>query len=109
MSTCSSCNDEPDACTCPSSIRSRMTVIHEAARLVSTDREAEHGDFRRNAETASDLLHDLGINVGVCDLPLVLMALKLARHRANPANRDNIVDAIGYLGLYARLTGLDEA
>lgn len=107
--TCRECERSESLCDCPSSIRQpTATVIEEAARIVKHDRAIEHGDFRRNAEVATDLLYDLGINVGVCDLPLILMALKLARHRANPSSRDNIVDAIGYLGLYARLVGLDD-
>lgn len=94
-------------CNCPRSIRPAPTVIDEAAHLVSTTRAAEHGDFERNAAIASSLLADLGVDIGIADMPLVLMALKLARHQSNPTNRDNIVDAIGYLALYARIIGMD--
>lgn len=106
--TCDTCRNHGElACTCPAGVRPPLTVVQEAAHLVETTRAAQHGDFARNATTTQDILFDLGIDLRATDLPLVLMALKLARHRANPNNRDNIVDAIGYLGLYARLTGLD--
>lgn len=106
--TCDTCRNHGEpACTCPAGVRPPLTVVQEAAYLVENARAAQHGDFARNASTTQDILYDLGIDLRATDLPLVLMALKLARHRANPTNRDNIVDAIGYLGLYARLTGLD--
>lgn len=95
-------------CDCPASVRTAPeTVIEEAARLVSSDRETEHGDFADNAYCASQILYAIGVRVGVEEIPLVLLALKLARHAARPESRDNLVDAIGYLGLYARLMGHD--
>ena len=105
--TCAECSADTTACDCPRSIRPAPTVIDEAAQLVSNTRAAEHGDFERNATIASSLLADLGVDLDIADVPLALMALKLARHQSNPTNRDNIVDAIGYLALYARIIGMD--
>lgn len=95
-------------CDCPASIRTGPeTVIEEAARLVSSNRETEHGDFADNAYRASRILHAIGVSIAQDEIALVLLALKLARHAARPESRDNLVDAIGYLGLYARLMGHD--
>lgn len=95
-------------CDCPNSIRTENGILAEAQRLVSTDRSAEHGSFERNAATTSAICNAMGIDIGEHDVPLVLMALKLARHQSNQRNRDNLVDAAGYLALYAQLTGIDE-
>lgn len=102
---CTSCGF--DECCCPASLRIPPNVIDEAATLIRDARATQHGDFQRNASTTTALLHYLGVELDDAHVPLVLMALKLARHQSNPTNRDNIVDAIGYLGLYARLIGMD--
>lgn len=111
---CPSCNKPPwiacpNPCDCPASIRKHApTVIEEAAQLVANARADEHGDFQKNAETTATIARELGVNILPDDVPLILAALKLARHHSNAENRDNIVDAIGYLGLYARLIGIDK-
>lgn len=96
------------SCDCPASIRTQNTVITEAHQLVSSEREHEHGSFETNTQKAAQILETIGVSVKPHEIPIILFALKLARHTHATHNRDNIVDAIGYLALYARLIGIDK-
>jgi hypothetical protein len=94
-------------CDCENNTHNNTGILAEAHQLINKHRQAEHGAFERNAATTSALCNAIGIDIGEHDVPLILMALKIARHQSNPTNRDNLIDAAGYLALYARLTGID--
>lgn len=83
-----------------------MSILQEAHNLVNGDRAATHGDFATNCYDALKVYnavfnkHDEPLIAQ--DVPALLFCLKLARHAQNPGNRDNLVDAAGYLELYAQ-------
>lgn len=83
-----------------------MSILQEAHNLVTSQRAAEHGSFTDNATTALTIYHAAfnPHNDGLVtqDVAALLFCLKLARHKSNPGNRDNLVDAAGYLELYAQ-------
>lgn len=98
-----------DACTCPmgaTTQQQRGHILHEAARLVTDNRAAQHGSFEQNCTDAAAICNTLGVAIQPEHVPLILHALKLARMRQNPAAADNYVDAAGYLQLLAEVRGV---
>ena len=82
--------------------RFRTNILATAERVVSKDRESEHGDASANFKTISGLWSSyLGYYVPVEYIPVMLMLLKVARTRENPSNIDNYVDMCGYASLAA--------
>lgn len=79
------------------------SILEEANRLVSTDRQADYGhpidDFSATASFWRTWIHHkYGVDVPLTahDVPHMMVLLKESRE-ANAHKRDNMVDAAGYL------------
>lgn len=87
-------------CTCPASTGNTIppeSILIEAERLTTKDRAAEHGDFTQNCRDAATIAKALyDIDITPKNVAQILVALKHARAKQNPASRDNRVDALGY-------------
>jgi|TARA_R110000850_G_scaffold161233_2_gene285792 hypothetical protein len=82
----------------------RQGILHEAERLICTERASVYGD----AETMFQLVADywsahLSMDITPTDVGIMMALLKIARLKASPG-RDSWVDSIGYLALAAELT-----
>lgn len=87
------------------------SVCEEAARLIETDRADQHGHYIDNFTDAANIANTLLADetyIKAEHLPIILFALKMARSKSNPSNRDNLVDAIGYLALHSKMLGLED-
>lgn len=79
------------------------TVSQEADELIYNEREREYGSATDNFTDIAKLWSViLGIEVTPKAVLLCMNQLKIAREIQNP-KRDNIVDAIGYLGLTEKI------
>ena len=75
----------------------RQTILTTATEYVTKDRAATHGDAERNFQTIAALWTAYtGHSLTAVDVAAMMMMLKLARIKSNPANADNWVDAAGY-------------
>jgi len=86
--------------------RTRVNLLSEASRLVDGDREAEHGDFRANAERIAAYWNThLGLIDFITpnDVPTMMALLKIARSHQKPDRMDNYRDAAGYVALAGEL------
>lgn len=76
----------------------RAEILATATQYVTKDRAATHGDAERNFETiARYWTTHLGVKVTGADVAVMMVLLKVARIKSNPANADNWVDGCGYL------------
>lgn len=89
--------------------RTRVKLLSEASALVDGDREAEHGDFRTNAETIAALWNAyIGLEfIHRKHVPTMLALMKLARSTQRPEGMDNYRDAAGYIALAGELNNKD--
>lgn len=78
------------------------TILEEAAKLTSTDRQASYGHPYDNFTALAEILRWLikrryGIEVPIdaSFIPVIHMAIKLDREAHSP-KRDNLVDMAGY-------------
>jgi len=90
------------------------TILEEAARLTSRDRQGVYGhpkdDFARTALIWTGILRERlkpDFQIRPEDVPLCMIGLKLAR-LANRYHRDGPVDISGYANTLAMLFGEDE-
>jgi hypothetical protein len=86
------------------------SVFREAERIIYGDREQTYGDPSKNLNCIADfwcsyLRSRFGQcpDIGAEDVAAMMALLKIARE-AHLHKRDNIFDAIGYLGLIERIT-----
>ena len=83
----------------------KMNVFEEAAKIVNGDREQQYGKAERNFQNIADqwslyIKQKHGIAVELTDIDIGWMMADLKKCRQmNMPKRDNIVDAIGYIGL----------
>ena len=78
----------------------REEILSEAARLVSSDREEQHGNPSEGfAATAMVWSAIIGHPVSPAQVPLCLIGLKLVRANSGKANPDDFVDIGGYSSL----------
>lgn len=76
------------------------SILAEADNLTAADRQTTHGDFQDNARAAARICEALDLDASEpLDQPMILLALKLARWKQNRSERDNYVDAAGYVKL----------
>lgn len=76
----------------------RTDLCAEAARIISQDRNREHGEPEDTfGLIAAYWSAHLDQPVTAADVAAMMTLLKLARLKANPANVDNWLDGIGYL------------
>lgn len=71
----------------------RQDILHEALQILKA-REAEHG-------SPHDTFNALAVrwNMTGSQVCMLLAELKIERWRSNPSNKDNYLDAIGYIAL----------
>lgn len=80
-----------------------MTILEEAERLTSTDREDQYGDPLQNwTRTARLMSAVLGREVTPSQAILCMIGVKLAR-LAHEMKRDSVVDIAGYARLLERI------
>lgn len=78
----------------------RSVILSTAQQLVSSDREKEHGDARKNFEMVAELWSIyLGVDILPHEVPMMMTLYKVARTTENPTNVDNYVDIAGYSAL----------
>lgn len=88
---------------------SSETAAEKALRILDTEKHSEHGHYRDNFERAAKIANSIlepSVRILPEDIPIILLALKLARSQNAPGNKDNMTDAIGYLMLYSRMLGV---
>ena len=92
-------------------VKPREGVLAEAQRLTGGDRQDDYGhprdDFAKTALMWTGILRDKlreGESVGPGDVPLCMIAVKLAR-QTNKHKRDNLVDIAGYARTAAMVAG----
>lgn len=80
-------------------------LLTEAARLVSEDREAQHGPKLRNHQNIAELWNaylrirrDPAAPLSAVDVAHMMVALKLARTQLGGMNIDDYRDMAGYAG-----------
>ena len=75
----------------------RNNILKKADKLISSEREKEHGDASKNFEMVSDLWSTyLGVDIFPHEVPMMMVLYKVARTTENPYNVDNYVDTSGY-------------
>ena len=78
----------------------RTEILTEAARLVSSDREAQHGDPRENFRRVALAWSAVsGYPITPAQVPLMMAALKGVRAAMGNTNPDDFVDGAGYFAL----------
>lgn len=82
----------------------RAEILDTAKRLVTADRERDHGDPHKTFEQIANLWTTyLDVPIVAHDVAVMMTLLKIARIKANPGNQDSFIDACGYLSLSAEL------
>ena len=80
-----------------------MSILIRAKELVDGDRRKDYGDAKKSCVTIAKLWSlILDIHIYPEQVPLCMIALKLAREIANH-NEDNIVDIAGYAEIYSQV------
>ena len=75
----------------------RADILDTAKVYVTKDRAADHGDMEDNFATIAQFWSVyLGAPVAAHDVAAMMVLLKIARIRSNPAHPDNWVDGAGY-------------
>jgi len=89
-------------------------LANEAARLVSEDRNATHGDAEQNCQNIADLwnayLDSHAVDFAPLtaqDVLLMMALLKIARTKTGALNLDDYIDAAGYVALAGELAQKD--
>lgn len=87
------------------SAEKRRSLLTEAARYVTKDRNSAYGEPEDNFQDIADIWQAQGMRVvtsqgvrspGAADVALFMTGMKLARLKTNPNHRDSWVDGIGY-------------
>ena len=88
----------------------KETVLQEAQRLISGDRNAQYGKWETEATAVTAMYMALpeprDVKPTGWAVTVQMILLKLVRESSRH-KRDNIVDACGYLGLLGQLQGDD--
>lgn len=83
----------------------RAALLLEAKKIVTQDREAEHGKAEDNFATIAKLWdaylesrdnNGASNGLGAVDVAAMMILLKVARISSNPNSRDNWLDTAGY-------------
>jgi len=75
----------------------RTEILTEAARLVSKDRAAQHGDVERGFATISRFWSAYTSHyISPADVAAMMALLKIARITNSPDHADNWLDLAGY-------------
>ena len=90
-----------------------MSVLSDADETINGPRESTYGSprlaFTRIAHLWDGYLRARGIGTGLTpeDAVQMMALLKMARLMQDTDHWDSVVDEAGYVGLYARVRGLD--
>lgn len=90
-----------------------MSVLSDADETINGPRQYTYGPprlaFTRIAHLWDGYLRSRGIGAGILpeDCVQMMALLKMARLMQDPDHRDSVEDMAGYVGLYARVRGLD--
>lgn len=88
----------------PAEPRGRADILAEAAEIITRDRNATHGEPEDSFGLIAALWSAyLGQTIQPHEVATLMELLKIARRKGNPDNRDNWVDAAGYVGCGAEL------
>ena len=75
----------------------RAKILNTAKEYVTVDRAATHGDAEDTFSSIASLWSAyLGDEIGCADVAAMMILLKMARMKNNPANDENWIDAAGY-------------
>jgi hypothetical protein len=92
---------------------SKESMLDEAKRLTSNDRQKNYGHPKDNFKRIADLWNSYMINrfnpesiISVEDVAWMMVLLKIARDLNKPT-KDNLVDSIGYVRTLAMIRGLE--
>ena len=87
-------------------IVNRSGILQKAEKLVSTDRDEEHGDAHKNFKMVADFWSVyLGHKIYPHEVPMMMAMYKIARSTENPYNIDNYTDLCGYGALAGECSG----
>lgn len=76
----------------------RAVILDTAKKYVTRDRQSTHGEPEDSFSRIADYWGVyLKRDISAKDVAIMMTMLKVARLEANPSNRDNWIDACGYL------------
>ena len=91
----------------------KESILDEAKRLTSNDRQKNYGHPKENFKRIADLWNSYMVNrfnpespISVEDVAWMMVLLKIARDLNKPT-KDNLVDSIGYVRTLAMIRGLE--
>src|SRR6185295_11340269 len=88
----------------------RKEIFDAATKAVCNDREEQYGHPRYSLGAIAELWSAyLGVQMSAADVSMLMCLLKIARHKANPAHMDNLVDLAGYAALASEMNPSDQA
>lgn len=86
----------------------RKSVLEQAIKIVTVDREMQHGAPENNFKIISDLWTIYkGVVFTPKDAAIMMALLKIARIKSGHNKTDNWVDLVGYAACGAELEGLE--
>jgi len=78
----------------------RKEILETATTYITQDRAATHGNAEDNTRTIAEFWSTyLGCEVTPADVCAMMVLLKTARIKSNPAHADNWIDQAGYAAL----------
>lgn len=81
-----------------------MSLLQEANKLINGPKAADYGDFLEEGTRWADMVNAIYDTEFVAeDMALIMVLLKMVRHKKNPDRRDSRVDAAGYIGLIDKI------
>ena len=85
-------------------------ILAKASELIDGERDRQHGD-RKVCHTQIARLWSafLGVQITPIDAALMLALLKVARMQTGNPNRDNFVDACGYISIAGEMADVSSA
>ncbi len=95
----------------PENCMVRGGVMVEALRIINGERQDVYGSPESSFSLIAEywrtyLRHKKNLEITSSDVAMMMTLFKIARE-ANQHKRDNIVDAAGYLGIYADMQGAE--
>jgi len=79
----------------------RGDILNDALKIINGERQDQYGNPEDSFTKIAALWSEwLCVELSKKDVAMMMVLLKIARER-NQYKRDNILDAAGYLGIYA--------
>lgn len=83
----------------------RQSLLSEASRIISADRNAAYGNPEDNFSNIADYWNSyfkqskkVEVDITPQDVAHLMILMKMARLATNPGHRDSLVDVAGYAG-----------